>query len=202
MMIFKNLCYGLSGNLFLASSLFTIPSYAATDSIGLTVTTDVEMGTCTSMLTEDGTTKISVINFEDVYISEINAETKIKTFKLQFKDCAGIPGEKAKIKLTPRALCEGNSNNGPGFANASTAAAKAAAVAVEVWSKSEPGKNGAKQFSCVTPATEEVRIDAAMGSDVVDYPMSAVLVVAKDKTVTDVTAGDFTAPATFTVTYN
>ncbi|EOM9078652.1 fimbrial protein StaE, partial [Escherichia coli] len=24
----------------------------------------------------------------------------------------------------------------------------------------------------------------------------------KDKTVTDVTAGDFTAPATFTVTYN
>ncbi|MSF29478.1 fimbrial protein StaE, partial [Escherichia coli] len=32
---------------------------------------------------------------------------------------------------------------------------------------------------------------------VVDYPMSAVLVVAKDKTVTD-----FTAPATFTVTYN
>ncbi|MCV5713883.1 fimbrial protein StaE, partial [Escherichia coli] len=42
----------------------------------------------------------------------------------------------------------------------------------------------------------------ATGGDVVDYPMSAVLVVAKDKTVTDVTAGDFTAPATFTVTYN
>ena len=28
---------------------------------------------------------------------------------------------------------------------------KAAAVAVEVWSTSTPGKNGAKQFSCVTP---------------------------------------------------
>ena len=116
MMILKKLCYGLSGSLFLASSLFTIPSHAATDSIGLTVTTDVEMGTCTSTLTDDGTTKISTINFGDVYISEINAETKIKTFKLQFKDCAGIPGKKAKIKLTTRALCEGNSNNGPGFA--------------------------------------------------------------------------------------
>lgn len=91
------------------------------------------MGTCTSTLTDDGTAKLSTINFGDVYISEINAETKIKTFKLQFKDCAGIPGKKAKIKLTPRALCEGNSNNGPGFANASTATAKAAAVAVEVW---------------------------------------------------------------------
>mgnify|MGYP000270233023 FL=1 len=160
------------------------------------------MGTCTSTLTDDGTAKLSTITFGDVYISEINAETKIKTFKLQFKDCAGIPGKKAKIKLTPRALCEGNSNNGPGFANASTATAKAAAVAVEVWSTSTPGKNGAKQFSCVTPATEEVSIAGATGGDVVDYPMSAVLVVAKDKTVTDVTAGDFTAPATFTVTYN
>ncbi len=202
MMILKKLCYGLSGSLFLASSLFTIPSHAATDSIGLTVTTDVEMGTCTSTLTDDGTTKISTINFGDVYISEINTETKINTFKLQFKDCAGIPGKKAKIKLTTRALCEGNSNNGPGFANASTATAKAAAVAVEVWSTSTPGKNGAKQFSCVTPETEEVSIANATGSNVVDYPMSAVLVVAKDKTVTDVTAGDFTAPATFTVTYN
>ena len=94
MMILKKLCYGLSGSLFLASSLLTISSHAATDSIGLTVTTDVEMGTCTSTLTDDCTTKISTINFGDVYISEINAETKIKTFKLQFKYCAGIPGKK------------------------------------------------------------------------------------------------------------
>ncbi len=63
MMILKKLCYGLSGSLFLASSLLTISSHAATDSIGLTVTTDVEMGTCTSTLTDDGTTKISTINF-------------------------------------------------------------------------------------------------------------------------------------------
>ena len=69
MMILKKLCYGLSGSLFLASSLLTISSHAATDSIGLTVTTDVEMGTCTSTLTDDGTTKISTINFGDVYIT-------------------------------------------------------------------------------------------------------------------------------------
>lgn len=92
----KKLCYGLSGSLFLASSLLTISSHAATDSIGLTVTTDVEMGTCTSTLTDDGSAKLSAINFGDVYISEINAETKIKTFKLQFKDCAGIPGKRPK----------------------------------------------------------------------------------------------------------
>ena len=127
---------------------------------------------------------------------------KLKPSNCSSKTVRGFPGKKAKIKLTPRALCEGNSNNGPGFANASTATAKAAAVAVEVWSTSTPGKNGRKTIQLRHPATEEVSIAGATGGDVVDYPMSAVLVVAKDKTVTDVTAGDFTAPATFTVTYN
>lgn len=150
MMILKKLCYGLSGSLFLASSLFTIPSHAATDSIGLTVTTDVEMGTCTSTLTDDGTTKISTINFGDVYISEINAETKIKTFKLQFKDCAGIPGKKAKIKLTTRALCEGNSNNGPDLLTHQRQQQKQRRSPLRSGARLHR-KNGAKQFSCVTP---------------------------------------------------
>lgn len=96
MMILKKLCYGLSGSLFLASSLLTISSHAATDSIGLTVTTDVEMGTCTSTLTDDGTTKISTINFGDVYISEINAETKIKTSNYSSKTVRGFPGKRPK----------------------------------------------------------------------------------------------------------
>ena len=85
MMILKKLCYGLSGSLFLASSLLTISSHAATDSIGLTVTTDVEMGTCTSTLTDDGTTKIFTINFGDVYISEINTETKMESNQIEKK---------------------------------------------------------------------------------------------------------------------
>ncbi|HAI3416089.1 TPA: hypothetical protein HJM40_003972 [Escherichia coli] len=46
-MTFKNLRYGLSSSVVLAASLFSVPSYAATDSIGLTVITTVEMGTCT-----------------------------------------------------------------------------------------------------------------------------------------------------------
>ncbi|EHX8192383.1 fimbrial protein, partial [Escherichia coli] len=60
----------------------------------------------------------------------------------------------------------------------------------------------ATQFSCVTPADQEVSIATATGNTVVDYPMSARLVVDKSKTVSDVTAGTFSAPATFSVTYN
>ena len=115
-MTFKNLRYGLSSSVVLAASLFSVPSYAATDSIGLTVITTVEIGTCTATLVNDSDQDISVVDFGDVYISEINAKTKVKTFKLKFKDCAGIPNKKAQIKLTKRATCEGTANDGAGFA--------------------------------------------------------------------------------------
>lgn len=113
-MTFKNLRYGLSSSVVLAASLFSVPSYAATDSIGLTVITTVEIGTCTATLVNDSDQDISVVDFGDVYISEINAKTKVKTFKLKFKDCAGIPNKKAQIKLTKRATCEGTANDGRG----------------------------------------------------------------------------------------
>lgn len=93
-MIYKQLRSGLSIGLALTVFQLTIPVYAATDSIGLTVLTTVEMGTCTAKLVNDSNQPISVVEFGDVYISEINAKSKIKTFKLQFKDCAGIPGKK------------------------------------------------------------------------------------------------------------
>ena len=84
---------------FWLPSLFSVPSYAATDSIGLTVITTVEIGTCTATLVNDSDQDISVVDFGDVYISEINAKTKVKTFKLKFKDCAGIPNKKAQNKI-------------------------------------------------------------------------------------------------------
>lgn len=67
-MTFKNLRYGLSSSVVLAASLFSVPSYAATDSIGLTVITTVEIGTCTATLVNDSDQDISVVDFGDVYI--------------------------------------------------------------------------------------------------------------------------------------
>lgn len=94
-MKFKPSRFGLSTATILAASVLTFSSFAATDSVKLNVKTTVEMGTCTASLVDDNDQTISVVAFGDVYISEINAKTKIKTFKLQFKDCAGIPGKKA-----------------------------------------------------------------------------------------------------------
>lgn len=108
MMTFKNLRYGLSSSVVLAASLFSVLSYAATDSIGLTVITTVEMGTCTATLVNDSDQDISVVDFGDVYISEINAKTKVKTFKLKFKDCAGIPNKKSANKINQASHMRGN----------------------------------------------------------------------------------------------
>ncbi|EGO7499623.1 TPA: fimbrial-like protein YadL [Escherichia coli] len=201
-MMYKKLRYGLSVSMILAASQLVAPSYAATDSIGLTVVTTVETGTCDAQLVNDSNQQISAVDFGDVYISEIDKKLKIKTFKLQFKNCAGIPGKKALINLTKRATCEGTSNDGAGFANGSTGTGKASAVVVEVWNTTVPATGSAAPFSCAAPANKEAIIASATGNNVVDYPMSARLVVDKDKTVSDVTAGTFSAPATFTVTYN
>ena len=81
-MTFKNLRYGLSSSVVLTASLFSVPSYAATDSIGLTVITTVEIGTCTATLVNDSDQDISVVDFGDVYISEINAKTKVMFLKV------------------------------------------------------------------------------------------------------------------------
>ena len=201
-MKFKPSRFGLSTATILAALVLTFSSFAATDSVKLNVKTTVEMGTCTASLVDDNDQTISVVAFGDVYISEIDKKLKIKTFKLQFKNCAGIPGKKALINLTKRATCEGTSNDGAGFANGSTGTGKASAVVVEVWDTSVPATGSAAPFSCAAPANKEVIIASATGNNVVDYPMSARLVVDKDKTVSDVTAGTFSAPATFTVTYN
>ncbi len=115
---------------------------------------------------------------------------KLKHSNSNSKTVRVSPIKKAQIKLTKRATCEGTANDGAGFANGSTAADKASAVAVEVWSTETPATGSATQFSCVTPASQEVTISNAANA-VVYYPMSARLVVEKNKTVSNVTAGKF-----------
>lgn len=98
-MTFKNLRYGLSSSVVLAASLFSVPSYAATDSIGLTVITTVEMGTCTATLVNDSDQNISVVDFDDVYISEINAKTKVKHSNSNSKTVRVSPIKKSANKI-------------------------------------------------------------------------------------------------------
>ena len=78
MMTFKNLRYGLSSSVVLAASLFSVLSYAATDSIGLTVITTVEMGTCTATLVNDSDQDISVVKGME---GAINAKTVTYDFE-------------------------------------------------------------------------------------------------------------------------
>lgn len=86
----------VAGSGFLANN-----ALAGTTSATLTVDSIVTMGTCTSTLLDTNDTQISTVAFGDVYISELVNKSKKKAFKIRFSDCAGIPGKKAKVKLSP-----------------------------------------------------------------------------------------------------
>ena len=65
---------------------------------------------------DDNDQPISVfIAFGMLIFLKLMPKQKLKIFKLQFKDCAGIPNKKHLVKLTKRATCEGAANDGLWF---------------------------------------------------------------------------------------
>ncbi|EEE2001259.1 fimbrial protein [Salmonella enterica subsp. enterica serovar Kotte] len=180
-------------------ALISTMAQAGTSSLDLTVNSNVTMGTCTASLLNDNGSSTSTIAFGDVYISEIGAKSKVKTFKLRFTDCAGIPQQKALVTLTPRGTgCSGSS---AAFANSSTAASKANNTAVEIWTTKTPEGSSSVQMQCSNANTQEVNIASASGSQYVDYDLSARMVIAPGQVLSSVSAGDFYSPATFTISY-
>ncbi|MEX3021199.1 fimbrial protein [Kluyvera sp. STS39-E] len=176
----------------------------ATPHITLNVTSDITVGTCTATLRDSGNSIISEVAFGDVYTSELG--NKVKTFKLQFTDCVGVPGRKANITLLPKGIgCAGTTGNSPDFANGFIPSLEqdiaAANVAVEVWTTNTPQSGGSVQFNCANRNTQQVNISTASGTATVDYPLSARLVVTPGKQRTQVVAGQFKSPATFNITY-
>lgn len=176
---------------------------AGTPSVGLTVNSLITTGTCTTTMdtgSSGGSTK--TVDFKSVSTAEVFAKTKINTFNLQFSGCAGIPGKKAYLTLTPRGVgCAGPSSNLASFANSTSKTPKAAKTAVEVWANGMPEGNGSTQFNCKTPNTVEVEIDSVTAQTPLTYQLSARLVPVDGAARTDLTAGDFYSPTTLTILY-
>ncbi|AXM03726.1 MULTISPECIES: fimbrial protein [Escherichia] len=183
----------VAGSGFLANN-----ALAGTTSATLTVDSIVTMGTCTSTLLDTNDTQISTVAFGDVYISELVNKSKKKAFKIRFSDCAGIPGKKAKVKLSPRT--PGCATNNAAFANKSSNG-PATNAAVEVWTTITPGENESVQFNCSTVNTQTVDLSTVTVTRPYDYNLSAQMIIANGGTVSSVTPGDFLSPATFTITY-
>ena len=182
-----------------------LPTQALADGtakLDLTVNANITAGTCSASVL-DGATKTNTIAFGNVYISEVFGKTKVKPFKLQFSDCAGLQDKKATVSLAPAAGkgCAGGSSNNPEFANGSTSSSKAAKVGVEVWSTETPEGTDSVQFNCGAPASQTVDLSGVTSTTPVDFPLSARMVPVSGSAITQLTAGDFYSPTTFTITY-
>ncbi|MBD7971483.1 fimbrial protein [Escherichia whittamii] len=175
---------------------------AGTPSVGLTVNSLITTGTCTTTMNTGSSGSTKTVDFASVSTAEVFAKTKIKTFDLQFSGCAGIPGRKALLKLTPRAVdCAGPSSNLAAFANTTSQTPKADKTAVEVWTTAIPGGTGSNQFNCKSPNTIEVDLSSVTAQKPLTYPLSARLVPVDGAAKTELTAGDFYSPTTLTISY-
>ncbi|MDR6046139.1 hypothetical protein NQD80_09990, partial [Escherichia coli] len=92
--------------------------------------------------------------------------------------------------------------NSAGFANAKNGAGAAGRVAVEVWTtKNAEIEAGSEIFNCFSPADKTVNLSSVTATQHFDYDLSAKMVVAEGRQLSDVTPGEFLSPATFTISY-
>ncbi|MDE9617638.1 fimbrial protein [Citrobacter freundii] len=174
---------------------------AGTTALDLTVKTTITTGTCTAQVM-DGSTETNTIAIGNASIAEVIQKLKTKSFKVRFSNCAGLPNSKALLTINKRSGgCAGGSSNDAEFANSSTSASKASAVALELWSGSTPGGADGVQFNCYSPVAQEIDVSTATGATNVDYPLSARLMKPAGKDDSAVTAGDFVAQTVFTIDY-
>lgn len=158
-----------------------------TTSVQATFTSTIEAGTCTAQIQNASGQAIDTLAFGDVFKSDLVNQSRSEPFKVAFSGCAGV--KSATLQATPGVSngCSGPSSNGDSFS-------AGRATGFEVW-KGEASSG--TLLSCITKPTQTVAISGA--TTTVD--MAARIVIAKDRTIADVTTGDVSAPVTFIVTY-
>ena len=180
-------------------------TYASTTSASLTVNSNLTIGTCSAKILDTSDTEINIVAFNNVYISELVAKSKVQPFKIRFSDCAGLPGKSAQLVLAPRGGvgCAGGWSNTAAFSNklSSTTEGGSSRAAVEVWTTTSPEGNGSEQFNCYQRNVINVDLSNASTTQPYDFDLSARMIIADGWTVNDVLPGNFLSPTTFTITY-
>ncbi|OXM27589.1 fimbrial protein [Salmonella enterica] len=175
--------------LAVSTGLFSIAANAitGTTSVQATFTSTVEAGTCTAQIQNAGGQVITTLPFGDVFKSDLVAQSRSEPFKIVFSGCAGV--KSASVQATPGAGggCTGPNTDGDSFSAGN-------ATGFEVW---KGVAASGTLLNCNTKPVQNVSISSA--SAAVD--MAARIVIAKSRTIADVTAGNVSAPVTFVVTY-
>ncbi|PLR38825.1 fimbrial protein [Chimaeribacter californicus] len=184
----KNISILVSAGIFCLG--LAAPALAGTDNVKMTFESVIEAGTCTAQIQNGAGTAISELNFGDVYKSDLSANSRVEPFKLVFSGCSGVVKANYTAKPSAGSGCSGPGADGPSFSGTGTATA----VAVELW-KGDAGDGTA--LACNTLPPQNVRISGGGAS----VSMNARMVIAYQRTIADVVAGDTSIPVTFAVTY-
>lgn len=190
----------------LATFATGIPTFAQADgtpSLDLTVKANLTSGTCSASVV-DGQTETNTIAFGNVYLSEVSAKSKSKTFVLRFSNCAGLKDKKATFKLVPNNIdCAGLTNKTDGqFDNAILPAdGGSSKVVVDVWTTETLGGTDKARLHCWSKPEQTVDLSTATLTQPVDVPLKAYLARQSGTAITDMVAGNFRSPTTFIITY-
>lgn len=186
-MKFKSTFIALSVSALLFSGMASA-AITGTSSVELTIKSKIVSGTCTAKVLNSAGTASSDIAFGDVYKSDLENKTRVEPLKISFTNCSGVSTATVSASKGAGGGCSGPNADGDSYAGGLE-------TGFEVWSGVV---NTGVLMSCKTPpAAQEVVITDGAG----EFPMNSRIVVAKDKTISEVGTGAVTAPVTFTIAY-
>ncbi|UYB57932.1 fimbrial protein [Klebsiella michiganensis] len=170
--------------------LFSAPSFAeiaGTTSVSATFTSTIEAGTCTAQIQNASGQPMSTLNFGDVFKSDLVNQSRSEPFKVAFSDCSGVKSAQYQVIPGSGGGCSGPNSNGDSFAAGNS-------TGFEVWQgESATGT----LLSCYNKPSQTLSISGSTLS--VDF--ASRIVIAKDRKISDVTAGSASAPLTFVIIY-
>lgn len=178
-------------------------AYAGTTSASLTVNSNLTMGTCSAKILDTSDTVTDTVAFNNVYISELAAKSKVQPFKIRFSDCAGLPGKVLNSYWHPKvSVALVACLTLPALQINLTPPPKVVqAEQLSKYGRLRPRGSGSKQFSCIQRNVANVDLSNASTTQPYDFDLSARMILAEGRTVNDALPGSFLSPTTFTITY-
>lgn len=170
--------------------LFTSPSFASitgTSSVSATFTSTISAGTCTAQIQNASGQAINTLDFGDVFKSDLVNQSRSEPFKVAFTDCVGVKSASYQVIPGAGGGCSGPSSDGDSFSAGN-------ATGFEVWQgESATGT----LLSCNSKPAQSLPISGRT----LDVDFASRIVIAKGRTIANVTAGSVSAPVTFVITY-
>ncbi|EAZ4877186.1 fimbrial protein [Salmonella enterica] len=164
-----------------------------TDSVQMTFQAELTSTTCNARIADAQGVSTNIINYGEVYKSEIAAKSHVVPFKIMFSECSGVTSVNFDIKPGAGGSCSGGAS-GNAY-TAATAEGSDSNAAFELWIY---GVDQGVELTCGSPFSF---MNMSVTGGYLEYDIDSRLVLASGKSVSDVINGDVSAPITIFLSY-